>query len=228
FGVLVAPVLVDPIYNRYTPLPDTPFRARILELAHSAGIRESAVFQVEMSHRTKSVNAYVTGLGGTARIVLWDTLLLRLSEEEALAVMAHEMGHYVERHVPIGLAGAVAGTLVLLLILDRLARAALHRWRNRWRVEGLDDLAMYPLYLALVIGLNFAASPVTCALSRVLESRADEFALRQTADPRDVASALVKLSENNLSDPRPPAFVEFWLFTHPPLQARIDRALTPR
>lgn len=224
-SVLLAPVLLDPLYNRFTPLPEGPLRQRILGLAARAGIREGRVFEVDASRRTRSVNAYVTGLGGTTRIVLWDTLLEHLDEEEALAVMAHEMGHYVERHVLIGLAAGVAGSLLLLFVLDRLVRWVLVRQGARWGIRGPDDLAALPLYLALVAGLNFAASPATCAVSRTIEARADAFALRLVADPRDVASALIRLSENNLSLPRPPKLVEFWFFSHPPLQDRIDRAL---
>lgn len=223
-AVLLVPLVIDPLFNRFGPLQDQDLRAKIIRLAERAGIENSRVFEVDASVRTKQVNAYVTGLGGSARIVLWDTLLQRLDEEEALFVMAHEMGHYVERHVPIGLALSICGSLVLLFVVDRASRVALARRGERWGVRGLDDLASLPLLLLVLSLLNFLGSPVESAISRTIESRADQFALNLTEDPRAGMTAYVKLSELNLSHPDPPPFIEFWMFSHPPLQDRIEAA----
>ena len=225
-AILLAPVLIDPLFNKYRPLENEHLRDRLLTMARGAGIERSRVFEVDASVRTKGVNAFVTGLGGSARIVMWDTLLQRLNEDEVVFVMAHEMGHYVEGHVPIGLACAIIGTFGILFLTDRGARALLGRYGDRWRVRGLDDLASLPVLLLVVSAINFLGSPVDSAISRTLESRADEFALRQTHDGKTGASAFIKLSELNLSHPNPPAFVEFWMFSHPPLQKRIERALS--
>jgi Zn-dependent protease with chaperone function len=223
--ILLAPLVIDPLFNRFGPLQDERLRDRILALAREAGIERGRVFEVDASQRTKAVNAYVTGLGGSTRIVLWDNLLTRLDEDEALFVMGHEMGHYVEGHVPLALAGSILGTFFFLFLTDRGARTILARQGDRWRVRGLDDLASLPLLLLIVALLNFFGSPVESAISRFFERRADELALRLRPDGRTAASAFIKLSELNLSHPDPPPFVEFWMFSHPPLKDRIRHAL---
>ena len=223
-AVLLSPLIIDPLFNRFGPLQDEALRTRILALAEQAGIENSRVFEVDASVRTKQVNAYVTGLGGSARIVLWDTLLQRLDDDEVLFVMAHEMGHYVERHVPIGLALSICGSLVLLWAVDRGSRRILARKGAAWEVRGLDDLASLPLLLLLLSVLNFLGSPVESAISRTIESRADQFALRLTNAPRAGISAYVKLAELNLAHPSPPPFIEYWMFSHPSLQKRINAA----
>ncbi|HTE18474.1 MAG TPA: M48 family metallopeptidase [Armatimonadota bacterium] len=224
FSILLAPILIDPLFNKFQPLRDERLRDRILTLARRAGIEESRVLEQDASRRTKAVNAYVTGLGGSARIVLWDTLLQRMDEEETLFVMAHEMGHYVEGHVPLLLAASIGGTLAILLLVHAGGHALLRVNGERWGVRGLDDLAGLPAILLLVLLLNFFGSPVESAVSRTLEERADAFGLRLTGNGRAAASAFIKLSEQNLSHPSPPPFIEFWMFSHPPLQRRIEKA----
>jgi len=224
-SILLGPLLIDPLFNRFQPLSNVELREKILALARKAGIEQSRVFEVDASRRTKAVNAYVTGLGGSARIVLWDTLLEKLDEDEALTVMAHEMGHYVERHVPLLLVAGIVGSFLVLGLTDQGARRLLAARGEQWGVRGLDDLASLPV-LVLTLGLlNFLGSPVESAISRTFERRADAFSLRLTGDGRATASAFIKLSELNLSHPNPPPFIEFWMFSHPPLQDRIDAAL---
>lgn len=225
FSVVVAPLVVDPLFNRFRPLPDSPLKQRILELAGQAGIERSRVFEVDASQRTKAINAYVTGLGGSARIVLWDNLLNKLDDDEVAFIMAHEMGHYVERHVPIGVAISIAGSLFVLLLTDRLAHLLIRRQGDRWQVRDLQDLASLPVLMLILMLINFFGSPVESAISRTIESRADTFGLRLTGDGRAAASAFIKLSEMNLSHPSPPPFIKYWMFSHPPLQERIDKAL---
>jgi len=226
FTILLSPLVIDPLFNRFTPLKNERLRERILELAERAGIQHGRVFEVDASRRTKAVNAYVTGLGGSARIVLWDTLLERLDEDEILFVMAHEMGHYAEKHVPALLAASIAGTLVFLIAGDWGTRRLLDRWGDQWQVTGLDDLASLPALTLLTSALGFLASPAEAAFSRYFERRADDFGLRTTGNGRAAASGFIRLSELNLSHPEPPPFIEFWMFTHPPLNQRIENALS--
>lgn len=225
FATLLAPLVVDPLFNRFQPLRDPALRDRILGLAARAGIERGRVFEVDASRRTRALNAYVSGLGGSARIVLWDTMLERLEEDEILSVMAHEMGHYVEGHVPLLTCASILGSFLVLLLTDRGARWLLRRCGPAWRVRELGELGSFPVLLLVVYALNFAGAPVEAAVSRTFEERADRFALRITGSGRAAASAFVKLSEGNLSHPSPPPFIVFWMFSHPPLQARIDRAL---
>lgn len=224
-AVLLGPLVIDPLYNKFEPMQNERLRDRLLALAARAGIERGRVFQVDASRRTKAVNAYVTGIGGSARIVLWDTLLQKLDEDEIAFIMGHEMGHYVEHHVPLGVGLSIAGTLFLLLLTDRTARWAIGREGERWGIRGMDDYAALPLFLLILAGLNFVGSPVENAVSRTMERRADDFGLRLTGNGRAAASSFVKLAEENLSLPNPPPFIEFWMFSHPPLNQRITNAL---
>jgi STE24 endopeptidase len=222
---LLWPLLVDPLFNTYQPLRNIQLRDRILALAEKAGIERGRVFEVDASRRTKAVNAYVTGIGGSARIVLWDTLLQKLDEDEVLFVMGHEMGHYAERHVPLLLAGSIVGTLFFLIIIDRSARLLIARNGEAWKIDRLDQIASLPVLVLLTTVLNFLGSPVESAISRTFEQRADTFGLRLTGDGRTAARSFIKLSELNLSHPDPPLFIELWMFSHPPLKQRIEKAL---
>jgi Zn-dependent protease with chaperone function len=224
-AVLLTPLVIEPLFNKFGPLKNPELQQKILTLAARAGIERGRVFEVDASVRTKAVNAYVTGLGGSARIVLWDTLLQRLNEREVLFVMAHEMGHYQEKHVPIGLSLSILGSLGVLFLTDRGTRWLLARYGDRWQVHSLDDLASLPALMLVLTVVNFLGSPVESAISRTIESRADQFALRVTHDPEAGASSFIKLSELNLSHPSPPPFIEFWMFSHPPLQKRIQATL---
>jgi STE24 endopeptidase len=225
FLVLVAPVVIDPLFNRFEPLRDAALREKILSLAARAGIEGGRVYQVDMSTKTRALNAYVNGLGETKRIVLWDTLLARMKEDEILFVMGHEMAHYVYHHVLILLGTGFGGLFLFFALTDRAARALLARRGERWGVTDLGDLASLPVLLGVLTALQFLAMPAVGAVSRTMERQADAFGLRLTGSGEAAACAFVKLSEGNLSLPSPPRFVEFWLFTHPPLQERIDRAL---
>jgi STE24 endopeptidase len=223
--VLVAPVVIDPLFHRFEPLRDTALREKILALAARAGIEGGRVYQVDMSEKTRALNAYVNGLGETKRIVLWDTLLARLKEDEILFVMGHEMAHYVYHHILILLGLGFGGLFVFFGLTDRAARFLLARRGERWGVTELSDMASLPVILAVLSALQFLGTPATAAVSRAMERQADSFGLRLTGNGEAAARAFVKLSEDNLSLPSPPPLVEFWLFTHPPLQERIDRAL---
>lgn len=224
-AMLLGPLLIDPLFNKFQPLRNERLRERILALAGRAGIERGRVLEVDASRRTQAVNAYVTGIGGSARIVLWDTLLQKLDEDEVSFVMAHEMGHYVEHHVPLALLAATLGTGGVLLIADRSGRWLIRRYGSSWRVRSLDDLASLPVLLLIVMAVNFFGNPVESAISRHFEGRADTFALQLTGDGQAGASSFVKLSEKNLSLPDPPVFIKLWMFSHPPLKERIDKAL---
>lgn len=225
-ATLLEPWIIEPLFNKVQPLQNERLRARILNLAREAGISNSRVFEVDASRRTRTVNAYVTGIGGSARIVLWDTLLTKLDEDEVLFVMAHEMGHYVERHVPLGVGAAALGSLLFFFLIDRTGRRILMRYGHRWEIRGLGDPASFPLLMLMVLLLNFVGSPIENAISRSFERRADAFGLRKTNDRKTAARAFIKLSEKNLSLPNPPQWVVWWMFSHPPLQERIETALS--
>jgi STE24 endopeptidase len=166
----------------------------------------------------------VSGLGGTERIVLWDTLLERLDEREVLAVTAHELGHYVLGHAWLG---ALLGAVTLLAGLygvHRSADAALARWGPRAGVTELADPAALPLLLGLGGAALLVLEPLGLAISRGLEHAADRYALELTHDNTALARTFVALQADNLDEPWPPAWVVLLRYSHPPLGARITFA----
>ena len=224
-SVLLQPLVFDPLFNKFTPLHDASLRDDILALARRADIPARNVYEVDMSTKTKKVNAYMTGFGSSQRIVLWDTTLKQMSRDEILFVMGHEMGHYVLHHIWKGLAWVAAGSFAVLWLTAWFARALLARFGGRWNVHAAGDLAAIPLLFAVLMGVNYLGAPVANAISRGVEHEADVFALEITHDNDAGARSFLKLAEGNRSDPEPAGWVKLLLFTHPPLGDRIRFAL---
>lgn len=226
FGIFAAPLVLDPLFNKFSPMPPSPLRTQIETLAAKAGIPNAPIYVVDKSKQTNTTNAYVTGIGSSARIVIWDTTLKRMPEDQILAVVGHEMGHYVLKHLYWGFALTVGGLLVLLPFVQKFLEALLARFGPRWRVTGLTDIAAIPALLLTSTLFSFLLAPISNGVSREIEHEADAYGLRVTQDGPAMARAFVSLSEQNLSDPNPPALIKFWLFTHPPLSERIAFALS--
>jgi len=220
--VLVTPIWIDPLFNEFGPMQDKALEADILSLAERAGISGGRVYEVDKSVDTEAVNAYVTGIGDTQRIVLWDTILAKLSREQLLFVMAHEMGHYVLGHVPKTLVVVPLLVLAGLWLIHRTSGALLARYGKRFGFTELSDVAAAP-WLILLFGLfMFAISPLFLAYSRSMEHESDRFGLELTRDNRAAAEAFVRLQEENLGNPRPGLLYKLWRSSHPPLGERID------
>ncbi|WP_254054048.1 M48 family metallopeptidase [Singulisphaera sp. GP187] len=229
FGVvLLKPIWVDPLFNDFGPMKDKALEHKILALAERAGINGSRIYEVNKSVDTKAVNAYVTGLLGTKRIVLWDTLLARLENDEVLVVMGHEMGHYVLGHVPRSILLSSLITLASLFWVDRAGRWLLARAKARFGFDQLADVASIPLLLLLLQLASLALGPVANAYSRQQEHEADRFALEITRANRAAALTFVKLQEENLGIPRPGFVYRFWRGSHPSIGERIDFCNTYR
>ena len=218
----VAPTLIMPLFNKYLPLgPEHgPLVERLQQLAARAGTRVSGVFRFDMSRRTRAANAALTGLGGTRRIVLGDTLLNEFTIDEVETVIAHELGHHVHRDIPVGIVvGAVvnlAGFGVAALMM-RLGTAALG-------FSGPADIAALPL-LALALGaFGLVTMPVSNGYSRWREVRADTYALEATRKPQAFADAMTRLANQNLADADPEPWVVFLLHSHPPVRQRVAHA----
>lgn len=225
FGIFLAPLVLDPIFNKFIPMPPSPLRTQIQTLAAKAGIPDAPIFIVDKSKQTETTNAYVTGIGASARIVIWDTTLKRMPPDQILAVVGHEMGHYVLKHLYIGFAEAVLGLLIALPLVQWFVQALVRRFGPRWNVHGLTDLASVPVFLLAMALFGFLSSPVTSFLSRQIEHAADAYGIAVTQNRLAMAQAFVSLSEQNLSDPDPPPFITFWLFSHPPLRERLEFAM---
>lgn len=226
--VVIQPVILDPIFNKFEPLKDAQLRAKLLDLASRAGIEGGRVYEVDKSKQTKTLNAYVNGIGPTKRIVMWDTLLAEMTEDEVLAVMGHEMGHYVLRHMWKGLAFTLALAIIVFFLGQKIHDRGLARWGARWGVTGPGDPASVPWLLLLMTVFAFLLSPVGSAFSRSMEHQSDIFSLELTHLNEPMASAFVKLAENSKRDPNPHAFIKFWRYSHPPISERIPFALSYR
>lgn len=222
FTTIVSPIWIDPLFNDFGPMKDKGLEADILALAERAGIEGGRVFEVDKSVDTEAVNAYVTGLGGTKRIVLWDTILAKVERDGLLFVMAHEMGHYVLGHVIKTLVIVPLLILAGLWLIHRTAGALFRRYADRFGFSELGDVAALPL-LSLLFGLFvFLISPAFLVYSRHLEHEADRFGLELTRDNRAAAEAFVALQRENLGNPRPGWIYETWRASHPTLGDRID------
>jgi STE24 endopeptidase len=224
-GVLATPLCIDPLFNDFRPLRDASLRQALLDEASRAGIEHGRVYEVDKSKQTKEMNAYVAGIGPSARIVMWDTLLAKLDRDEILAVMGHEMGHYVLNHLWQGIAFAIAVSFLGFFVAQRLFEWGLSRWSGRWRVGDRGDPAALPWLLVVSSLLAFLLSPVYSGFSRHVEHQADVFGLELTHANEAMASSFVKFAEDSKADPRPPRFIEWWRYSHPSLGRRIDFVL---
>jgi STE24 endopeptidase len=218
----IAPYVIEPLFNTFTPLEDETLKQRILDLAGKAGISARKVFKMDASTRTRHSNAYFTGLGKTKRIVLFDTLLEGMSHGEILAVLAHEIGHWKRHHILKSLLLFQAAFLGGLYLLFRTTETNLLTSLFQIRADTFFSRVTVAAFLGSM--LIFLLHPVIMAFTRRMEREADCFSLELTHDANDLVSALVKLSKDNLSNPYPhPLYVAFH-YSHPPVLGRI-RAL---
>jgi len=223
-ALIVTPLWVEPLFNQFGPLENKALETQILALASRAGIDRSRVYEVKKSVETKKVNAYVTGFGGTKRIVLWDTILARLTPREILFVVGHEMGHFVLHHTLAVILGATVLATLSLYTVHRLAGHLIARYAPRFGFDRLDDVASLPLLLLLSGVVSFAVTPVVLVGSRWMEHEADRFGLELTRDNRAAALTFVRLEEQNLDLPRPGLLYQLWRGSHPSLAERIEFA----
>jgi STE24 endopeptidase len=208
----VAPVLLEPLFNRFEPLREERLRAELRALAESAGTPVRDVLVSDASRRTRKANAYVSGIGATRRVVVFDTFLEQSRPERIVAVVAHELAHRREQHVAkltlLGMAGAAAAVVVL------------------WRVlaEGAGDPSRLPDVLLVLTLLQLVSTPAFAFLSRRWERVADRIALELTRDPEAVEGAFRDLAASNVADLDPPRLVHALLASHPTIPERIARA----
>lgn len=221
-AILVQPVWIDPLYNKFGPMKNKELEAKILALTERAGIEGSRVYEVAKSEDTKALNAYVTGLGATMRIVLWDTIIAKLDEDELLFVMGHEMGHYVLGHVWKSILFFSLLIIATLYAIHRTAGWLIDKFHRRFGFTELSDIASLPLIILLFSAYFLIVAPVALAFSRHNERESDRFGLEITRNNRAAATAFVKLQQENLGVPRPHILVKLWQASHPPLGERID------
>ncbi|HEX9049499.1 MAG TPA: M48 family metallopeptidase [Anaeromyxobacter sp.] len=224
FMLWLYPAVIAPLFNRFQPLPDGALRARLEALAREAGFRNRGLYVMDASRRSGHSNAYFTGIL-RPRIVLFDTLVERMSVDEAASVLAHEIGHYRAHHVHRRLAVGLASTLAALLVLSRLVP-----WPPLHHAFGFAQPTLHGAVALLALGggaFVFWLQPLASVLSRRHEYEADRFAVRFARAPAALKSALLRLNGENLSNLHPHPWYSAWHYSHPVLVERlaaIDRA----
>jgi STE24 endopeptidase len=222
--VNLAPVLILPLFNVYTPLPQGELRDRLVDLSQKAHVKVEDIFTVDMSKQTKKANAMLTGLGNTKRIVLGDNLVKEFSTDEVEVVMAHEMGHNFFHHIWQGIFLSSVMAAIGFFIIHLTGPGIITRFRNRLKIDNLADVASLPLILLIFTVYGLVTMPVFPAFSRHMERQADKFAIDITHENGAFITAMQKLSYMNLSDPNPSPIIEFLLYDHPPVSKRIKFA----
>jgi STE24 endopeptidase len=217
-GSFLYPLLLEPVFNKFTPMADGPLRTSVLELAAKEGVEIDDVLVADASRRTTTLNAYVSGFAGTRRVVVYDNLVNDQPRDEAQVVIAHELAHAKHNDVvlgtTLGAAGAVLGVSLLALALDSA-------WiRRRADVAGPADPAAVPLLLALAAVAMLVSTPVQSTISRAIEVRADRDALAATGESTTFVDMQRELALAALSDPTPPAWSQFWFGSHPTVLQR--------
>ena len=217
----LAPVLIFPLFYKFTPLPEGELTQRLLALVDRAHTRVRGVFTMQMSSKTTAANAALMGLGNTRRIVLGDTMLDRYTNDEIETVLAHELGH----HVHHDLWKLIISQSLLTLGVLYLMNVVLH-----WAVETqqfylrLTDVATLPFLLLLTAAFGLIVVPISNGLSRAIEDQADEYALQTTRMVEPFKSAMTRLANQNLADVEPSPLVEFLLHSHPSIRKRLQHA----
>lgn len=222
-AVVIWPIFIAPLYNHYSPLPDTPLKAQILSLARANDVPAANVYLVDASRQSNRISANVSGFLGTARISLNDNLLKQGTPDEVLAVMGHEMGHYVMGHVTRGI---LMGGLVVILgfaFANRGYLLALDFFGGQWQVRKVSEVAGWPLLVAMASIFLFLATPLTNTITRTAEYQADIFGLDAVRKPDAFASVMLKLSTYRKLEPG--AWEEAIFYDHPSGRTRIETAM---
>jgi STE24 endopeptidase len=220
--VVLAPVLILPLFNKFTPLPEGSLRERLLKLADQTQFRARSIQVMDGSKRSRHSNAFFTGFGGFRKIVLFDTLIQQLAEPELAAVLAHEIGHFKKKHIPKTLAASALGSLAAFYLISLLAK---QEWF--YRSFGFEPGSLAPalLLFGLLSGVvTFWFSPLAHWWSRRYEYQADAFAAEVMKEPGSLIGALRKLNEKNLSNLTPHPLYSGFYYSHPTLLER-ERAL---
>jgi len=217
----LAPVLLFPIFYKFEPLRDDELKARLIRLGERAGTRVRGVYKWQLSEKSKKANAALTGLGNTRRIILADTLIDNYSPDEIEAVLAHELGHHVHKHILKGIAVQAVVTFVGFWAANWVLQYASDRWHI---FEQLSDFANLPLVILTFVVLSLALMPGMNAFSRYNEREADRYAFENIANVDPFISSMNKLAQQNMAERTPSRWVEWWFHSHPAIARRVAAA----
>ena len=218
----LAPVLLFPIFYKFEPLDNEDLRRRLVVLSERAGTRVRGVYRWKLSEKSKKANAALTGLGATRRIILADTLLDNYSPDEIEAVLAHELGHHVHRHILKSIFVQAAITFVGFWAANWALHFAIER--HLFDFDGLHDFANLPLLALVSVVLSFLLMPALNAYSRYNERQADRYAFESIASLEPFISSMNKLAEQNLAERTPSKWVEWYFHSHPSVSKRLAAA----
>jgi len=230
FLMFIEPLVIKPLFYDFSPLAaKQPALVSDIERVVARGgltIPRDRMFEMNASSKLNAVNAYVTGIGASKRVVVWDTTIRKMTTPEILFVFGHEMGHYVLGHIWLSIGLAAGGILISLFLAYHGMTWALTRWGGRWGIRALDDWASLPVLLLAVSILGFVGDPVSNYFSRVMEHNADIYGLEVIHgivpdSAQAAARGFQKLGEISLDDPNPSPFIEFWLYGHPSIRDRV-------
>jgi STE24 endopeptidase len=214
----IVPVFILPLFYKITPINESELVKRIKELAHDSGIKVQNVFRFNMSKNTKKANAAFTGIGKSKRILLGDTLLDNYSEDEIETVIAHELGHYIKKHILKNIIIGTASSFLTLFIIAVLYEMSIH-WVG---FDSISDIPALPLLTLWGMLIGLITNPLTNMLSRKYEYEADEYAISSTGKPEAFKNTLLKLTEQNLGDKDPHPFIEWFFYSHPSIKNRLS------
>ncbi|MDQ2887073.1 MAG: M48 family metallopeptidase [Chloroflexota bacterium] len=216
----LAPILIFPLFYKFTPLPEGELTRRLLALMQRAHTRVRGVYTMQMSNKTTAANAALMGLGNTRRVVLGDTMLDRYTVDEIEVVLAHELGHHVHRDIWKLIVSQAILTLGGLYIANLL----LHGLVARGFYTSLTDPATLPVLFLLMGVFGLVVMPISNGYSRLIEYQADEYALQATGKVEQFKSAMTRLANQNLSEIEPSPIVEFLFYSHPSIGKRLRHA----
>jgi STE24 endopeptidase len=222
-GMTVAPVFIEPLFNKYTPAPQGPVRELVVQMGHQVGVPTDKIFIFNGSKQSNAYTANVSGMFGTARVAMSDTMFKRGADQaEVKGVVGHEMGHYVHQH-GLWLAGALGLLTMLMAWLTQAIFPTVQRLMGAGAVEGIADPAGLPVLMVAFSLITLLATPIQNTISRTAESDADSFSLQHFNEPDGLAKALVKTIEYRADSPS--KIEEIIFYDHPSVRARVEKAM---
>jgi STE24 endopeptidase len=221
FFAQIAPIVLLPLFYKFEPLEREELKQRLVHLSERAGTRVRGVYEWKLSEKSKKANAALTGLGATRRIILADTLLNNYSDDEIEAVLAHELGHHVHKHIPKSILVQMAITFVGFWAANLILHYAVEQMH--W-FETLSDFANLPLLVLVSTVLSFMLMPVLNAYSRFNERQADRYCFQSISSVAPFISSMNKLAEQNLAERAPSKWVEWFFHSHPAITKRVAAA----
>ena len=217
----IAPVVLFPIFYKFEPLRDDELKARLVKLSERAGTRVRGVYKWNLSEKSKKANAALTGLGSTRRIILADTLLDNYSGDEIEAVLAHELGHHVHKHIFKSILVQAGVTFAGFWAANWILHYAMERWHI---FDTLSDFANLPLLVLVTTVLSFLLMPALNAFSRYNERQADRYAFESIPNVAPFISSMNKLADQNLAERTPSKWIEWFFHSHPAISHRVEAA----